>query len=152
MFQTYFISNNSSPVISIYPESWCGQSRKPSLLNSVSIHRNRVQWTQFLYMETEFVELDFYVSSHLMVTWVLSWKSSLLDSISMNGPQPSTCCRGSQLGPVFLLVCLFTHYTLSSLTTFSVTLFTHYTHLRYLHKILWLFAIFFFFKEKFRTH
>ena len=29
-------------------------------MNSVSKHRNRVQCTQFLDMETEFIELDFY--------------------------------------------------------------------------------------------
>ena len=86
-------------------------------MNSVFVHRNQVQWTRF----TILIPLH----QQFLVTWVLSWKSSLLDSISMNGPQPSTCCRGSQLRPVFLLVRLFTHYTLFTHYFLSI-LFTHY--------------------------
>ena len=69
----------------------------------------------------------------------------------MNGPQPSTCCRGSQLGPVFLLTRLFNSHTFSS----QYILFTHnfpkLSHTTLISSnvftILWLFAIFFFFKK-----
>ena len=33
---------------------------KSNSMNSVSVYRNRVQWTRFLYMENEFIELGFY--------------------------------------------------------------------------------------------
>ena len=93
-------------------------------------HRNRVQRTRFLCIETEFVELGFHTHKlsslnlifmshpcliHLTVMWVLSWKSSLLNSISVNGPQHSTCCRGSQLGTCFLFVRLTISQILSTL-------------------------------------
>ena len=105
-------------------------------------HRNRVQRTRFLCIETEFVELGFHTHKlsslnsfsihrnrvslnsifmshpcpiHLTVMWVLSWKSSLLDSISVNGPQHSTCCCGSQLGTCFLFVRLTISQILSTL-------------------------------------
>ena len=44
MFQTYFISNNSSPVDSIYPKSWHEQSKKSSSTNSVSMYRKRMSF------------------------------------------------------------------------------------------------------------
>ena len=37
---------------------------KPSALNLIYVYRNRVRWTWFLYMETEFIELDFLVCPH----------------------------------------------------------------------------------------
>ena len=37
--------------------------RKTSSKNSFSIHGKQVHWTRFLYMETEFIELDFHVFS-----------------------------------------------------------------------------------------
>ena len=67
---------------------------------------------------------------HLTVMWVLSWKSSLLNSISVNGPQHSTCCRGSQLGTCFL----FVHLTISQIehstpcTLFSFSQFSSSQH------------------------
>ena len=48
---------------------------KTSSKNSVYVYGNRVQQTRFLYIETEFFELDFYVLSTSV-----SHKSSLLDS------------------------------------------------------------------------
>ena len=48
---------------------------KTSSKNSVYVYGNRVQQTRFLYTETEFFELDFYVLSTSV-----SHKSSLLDS------------------------------------------------------------------------
>ena len=103
------------------------------------MYRNRVQWTRFpcrfLWRETEFIELSFYTwkpSSmnsifmshpcpiHLTVTWVLSWKSNLLDSISINGPQHSTCCRGSQLETCFLFIRL----TISQILSTQYSLYT----------------------------
>ena len=98
-------------------------------------HRNRVQKTRFLCIETEFVELGFHTHKlsslnlifmshpcpiHLTVMWVLSWKSSLLNSISVNGPQHSTCCRGSQLGTCFLFVRL----TISQILSTQYSLYT----------------------------
>ena len=98
-------------------------------------HRNRVQRTRFLCIETEFVELGFHTHKlsslnlifmshpcpiHLTVMWVLSWKSSLLNSISVNGPQHSTCCRGSQLGTCFL----FVYLTISQILSTQYSLYT----------------------------
>ena len=75
---------------------------KSSPLNSVSMYKKRVQWTRF----PSLINL---ISQHHQshpiastVTWAYP-KSSLEDLIFMNGPQPSTCCHGSLLGPVFLL-------------------------------------------------
>ena len=95
---------------------------KSSSLNSVSIHGNRVHWTRFSCLV------------HVPSTWrsrgVLSWKSSLLDSIFVNGPQHSTCCRGSQLGTCFL----FVHLTISQIehstpcTLFSFSQFSSSQH------------------------
>ena len=109
-------------------------------------HRNRVHWTRFPCL--------IHVPSHLTVTWVLSWKSSLLDSISVNGPQHSTCCRGSQLGTSFPLcpshyisvhlILLSVHssqYTQSSKTPL------HYTHLTQHLKYTILYSLVFFVKK-----
>ena len=115
----------------------------------VSIYRNRVHWTRFPCL--------IHVPSHLTVTWILSWKSSLLDSISVNGPQHSTCCRGFQLGTCFPLcpshyisdieyTQYSSHFSSSQYTQFSkCTLnplyYTHLTqHLRY--TILYLLVFF----------
>ena len=49
------------------------KTQKSSSKNSVFIHRNRVQWTQFPCMENEFIELVLHV-----------WKMSPLNSFSMN--------------------------------------------------------------------
>ena len=113
--------------------------------------------TWFPCIEMEFIELGFCVSSRLTFTWVLSWKSSLLDSISINGPHFSTCCCGSQLGPIFpslsaISELLHTHFftTLSTLSwevsihnTFSTL---HYIHLtQYISGIQYYLLVFFFF-------
>ena len=141
-------------------------------------HRNRVQRTRFLCIETEFVELGFHTHKlsslnlifmshpcpiHLTVMWVLSWKSSLLNSISVNGPQHSTCCRGSQLGTCFLFVrltisqilstLLHVHFlaplNLAPLSTQSSSLHSSHTTFQ-VYNIL--FASFFFFVKKNLEH
>ena len=88
-------------------------------MNSVSYFINQVQWTRF----TSLIPLH----QQFLVTWVLSWKSSLLDSISMNGPQPSTCCCGSQLGPVFP-PCSSLHSLYSPLSYSISSLLSQYTY------------------------
>ena len=54
-----------------FRKNWCEENmeiefnelgfhvQKPSSMNSVSMYRNRVCWTRFPYIETEFVELGF---------------------------------------------------------------------------------------------
>ena len=105
-------------------------------------------------METEFIELDFHVPSHLTVTWVLSWKSSLLDSISVNSPQHSTCCHGSQLGTDFPLCpshYISVHLILLSLHSFQYTQSSeiplHYTHLTQHLRYAILYSLVFFVKK-----
>ena len=85
---------------------------KSSSTNSVSMYRNRVQWTRFPCIETEFIELGFYIqkssSTHSVSMYrnrvqrtrflcietefnelgFYTWKTSSLNSISMSHPCP----------------------------------------------------------------
>ena len=132
-----------------FASSWSGQI--------VHVGQKSSLMTRFLCLETESKELDFLVSSVYPTaasvsdpTWAYP-KSSLEDSIFMNGPQPSTCCHGSQLGLVFLLTvgsltasallfrnsALFSSKTLYE-TTFLNSLGTQNTHLTQHSQVMFL--------------
>ena len=83
---------------------------------------NRVHWTRFSCLVHPI---------HLTRSReVLSWKWSLLDLIFVNGPQHSTCCRGSQLGTCLLFVRLIISQTehLVPYTLFSSSQFNSFQH------------------------
>ena len=127
------------------------------------MYKKQVQWTRFPSLISLISQHHQSHPTASTITWAYP-KSSPEDSIFMNGPQPSMCCRGSQLGPVFLLTVGFHSfssifsletqlYILFETTFLNSHLHSQNTHLTQHSQVMFLqycdYLLVFFFKEKF---